>query len=278
MASADSTIITPQQVGAYYDQMAQYYHIVWESNVHVGYWFPDDPDAPLAVAQENLTDLLISKTPVGPGQKVLDVGCGFGRPGVKLAEKTGCGVVGITISQVQTAEANRYAQERGLGQRAAFHCVDAMKMPFADEMFDAVWAFECLFHMPDRAEVLRQIARVLRPGGQLILTDTFEKVPFTPLEAQIVRAGFQVNSFASPDEYRVLLNTSGFKEKELMDISENTRNSYTQLMAVTSRKEAELHTIYGEEFIAQLQQIAPVMEAINLNKIGYLCLVAEKTG
>ena len=276
-ATIDPTI-TSEQVGAYYDQLAQYYRLVWENNLHVGYWLPDDPDAPLAVAQNNLTDLLISKTPVGPGQNVLDVGCGLGRPGVRLAEKTGCGVVGITISQVQTVEANRYAQERGIGQRASFHCVDAMKMPFADETFDAVWAFECLFHMPDRVEVLRQIARVLRPGGWFVLTDPYEKVLFTPMETKILYASFQVNAFFTPKEYQTSLSTLGIKVKDWADISENTHSSYTQIMAATSQKEAELRTIYGEEFIAQMQYIGPTLEAINRNKIGYLCLAAEKVG
>lgn len=268
--------ITSQQVGVYYDQMAQYYRLAWEDNLHVGYWLPEAPDAPLAVAQENLTDLLISQTPVGPGQKVLDVGCGFGRPGMRLAEKTGCAVVGITISQAQVVEANRYAQERGLGPRAVFHCIDAMTLPFEAEAFEAAWAFECLFHMPDRAEVLRQIARVLRPGGRLVLTDSYEKVPFTPEETEMVYGGFQVNAFISPDEYQTLLAALGFKVKELVDISKNTRNTYRKVMAATLRQAAALRAIYGEQFMAQMQHTAPVLEAVNREKIGYFWLAAEK--
>jgi len=267
---------TSQEIGGSYDKLADYHRMVWMSNLHVGYWLPEDPDAPLDVAQNNLTDILIERTPVGSGQKALDVGCGLGRPGVRLAEKTGCDVVGITISPGQVTEANHYAQERGLGEHAVFQHMDAMNMSFESESFDAAWAFESLFHMPDRAQVLRQIARVLRPGGRLVLTDTYEKVPFSAIEAKIMYEGFQVNSFISPDEYRILLETLGFEVKELVDMSENTRNSYTRIMEVASQREAELRAIYGEDFVAEMQQTGPFVETLNREKIGYFWVVAEK--
>lgn len=275
-AISNNPIITSKEVGAYYDQLVQYYRLVWEGNLHMGYWEPDAPDAPLAVAQENYTDLLIARTAVGPGKKVLDVGCGFGRPAVKLAEKTGCEVVGITISQEQVLEANRYAQERGLEKQVVFQYMDAMSLAFDADSFDAVWAFECLFHMPDRSEVLRQIARVLRPGGRLILTDSYGKVPFTTIEMKLMHDGFQVNSYITPNEYETLLNSLGLEVKELRDISENARNSYTAIMAATLQQETALRSIYGEEFLAQMQHTAPLLEAINHEKIALFLLVAEK--
>lgn len=269
---------TAQQVGEYYNQMAEYYRLTWGGSLHVGYWHPDKPEASFLEAQENLTDLLISQTPVGPGHKVLDVGCGFGRPGTRLSEKTGCAVTGITISQVQADEANRYAHdERGLSaDRISFHCMDAMSLPFEAASFDAVWAFECLFHMPDRAQVLSQIARVLRPGGVLVLTDSYDKIPFTPLEKEMIYVGFQVNSMITPDEYRELLGSLGFSVKELMDISVNTAPTVTHVMAATFAKKEELRTVYGDGFFDQMAQMGPTLEEANRQKMCYFLLVAQK--
>lgn len=268
--------VTSQEVGTYYDQMAHYYHLVWEGNLHVGYWTPDAPNATFREAQENLTNILISQTPVGPGKRVLDVGCGLGRPGVLLAEKTGCEVVGISISQAQVTEANRYAKERGVDNRVSFQLIDAMHIPFEAESFDAAWAFECLFHMPDRAEVLRQMSHVLRPGSRLNLTDSFEKAPFTPVEKELVYGGYQVNEFMTPDEYRTLFATLGFDVKKLVDISENTANTQKYVMLSAAQKIAELTPVYGDQFMEQMEAAGKILEETNRDKIGYFWLSAEK--
>lgn len=277
MVTNTATIrVTSQQVGAYYDQMAHYYHLIWEANLHGGYWYPDEPDAPFSVAQENLTDIMISQTPVGPGKRVLDVGCGFGRPAVRLAEKTGCDVLGITVSQEQVTEANRYAKERGLEGRVSFELIDAMHLPFDSESFDAAWAFECLFHMPDRAEVVRQIARVLRPGARFTLTDSFPRTPYTHEESELLLGGFHANSFILPDEYRSLMAESGFEVKQLVDISENNSHTYTHVIASTVQNEDALVAVYGAEFLAQMHAMGPVIERLNREKVGYFWLSAEK--
>ena len=71
-----------------------------------------------------------------------------------------------------------------------FQLVNAMDMPFADETFDAVWALESLFHMPDRLQVLGEIARVLRPGGRLVLTDVTKRPTMGTYDMLLVRDAF----------------------------------------------------------------------------------------
>lgn len=270
-----ATTITSQQIGLFYDQMAPYFSLVWGDNLHVGYWPPETPEMSLTAAQEQLTDLMISRTLVGPGQKVLDLGCGVGWPALRLAEKTGCEVVGITISQTQLVAAKRSAQERGLAQQVTFQHMDAMHLAFAEETFDAVWAFESLFHMPDRTHVLCQVGRVLRPGGRLLICDFYERTPLTPETATLETEFYCVNSRITPNECRAMLLALGFFTKEVKDISENLVKFNTLLTANMLQKGAALKALLGDEFLVQMQYMKPMMEELE-QKIGYYFLVAEK--
>jgi hypothetical protein len=128
--------------------------------------------------------------------------------------------------------------------------------------------------MPDRAEVLRQIAHVLRPGGRLVLTDSYEKVALTPIENEIIHRGFQVNAFMNPDQYQALLPALGFQVLELVEVS--VSNTYPKVLAATLEKESELSAIYGDDFVAQMKGIAPVVDSLGHGKLGYFLLSAQK--
>ena len=98
---------TLQQVGRCYDYMSGLFEMLCDGNLHAGYWESAEDHTPLSEAQESLTDWLITRTPVSVGSQVLDVGCGNGSPALALARKTGCDVVGITLSREQTQAAHQ---------------------------------------------------------------------------------------------------------------------------------------------------------------------------
>lgn len=175
MAEREPVHPTPDEVGAYYDLMGPFYATLWGDNIHVGYWTGPDDTSSNIEAQDRLTDLLIEKVHLAAGQTLLDVGCGVGRPAIRLSRRTGSSVTGITVSADQVARATRLADQNGVADRVRFQRADATMLPFDDASFDAAWAFESLLHMPDRMRVLREIWRVLRPGGRFVLTDVTEE-------------------------------------------------------------------------------------------------------
>ena len=133
-----------------YDGFGRIYGSAWGPNIHYGYWENDADESSVATATDRLTDLMISGLAARPGQRVLDIGCGIGYPAQRLVRKSDVDVVGITISRIQVADATKLAAEAGLADRATFQFGDAMDMPFPDGSFDAAWAFESMWHMPDR--------------------------------------------------------------------------------------------------------------------------------
>ena len=105
-----------------------------------------------------------------PGRTLLDVGCGLGDDAATLASRVAPGgvVVGVDGSRAMIAEAQRrHGRVAGL----SFAVADAAALPFEDASFDACRIDRVLQHVADPAPVVREMARVLRPGGVLIAYD-----------------------------------------------------------------------------------------------------------
>lgn len=112
---------------------------------------------------------------VGPGDRVLDMGCGGGRHAFALYRR-GCDVVALdrSASELLNVEA-MFAALRDEGEVPAGASArtvrgDAYALPFGDDNFDAVIAAEVLEHLPDDERAMAELYRVLRPGGQIAVT------------------------------------------------------------------------------------------------------------
>lgn len=181
----------PEEVGAFYDAANGLIAQFQGGSMHYGYWNGPEDNSTFEEASDRLSDIMIDKLGPGPDDRVLDVGCGVGTPGVRLATRTGAALEGISISARDVELANARAQREGCADRARFQHANALDLPFDDDSFDHVLALESIVHMPDRAQALKQIARVLKRGGSLALTDFVEGRPVSadlPEPAQLKRA------------------------------------------------------------------------------------------
>lgn len=96
------------------------------------------------------------------GQRLLEVGCGMGTDLLQFA-RGGARVTGVDLTPRSIETSRRHLEL--YGQRGDFALTDAEKLPFADESFDVAYSNGVLHHTPDTAEAVREIHRVLRPGG-----------------------------------------------------------------------------------------------------------------
>jgi SAM-dependent methyltransferase len=127
--------------------------------------------------QVQVNSLLLDVLAARPGERLLEVGSGTGLLCRKLApalEPDGR-VVGIDLSAVMATTARRLAAGRqgrqGAECRVQFAAGQAQALPFAGRTFEAAFAARLLLHVQDAPEVVREMARVVAPGGRVVLLD-----------------------------------------------------------------------------------------------------------
>ena len=130
---------------------------------------------------------------VGPGDRLLDLGCGFGRHAFEAARR-GAAVVALDAGPEEVAGVrDTFGAMADAGELCAetARCGavqgDALHLPFADGTFDRVIASEVLEHIPDDVAAMTELARVLRPGGTMAVT--------------VPRCGPELVNWALSDEY-----------------------------------------------------------------------------
>ena len=148
---------------------------LWEDQVHWGYWAnPQTADGTLAdyvTAMEQMNRVLLEAGKVTDGQKLLDVGCGFGGTLRQInATHSGMELTGLNIDPRQLAAAEAETSPAD-GNTVTWVEADACRLPFEDNSFDRVLAVECIFHFPSREAFLTEASRVLKPGGYLAVSD-----------------------------------------------------------------------------------------------------------
>lgn len=111
------------------------------------------------------TNKLISLLPINENTKVLDIACGKGLTTIQLAKQFNCQVVGIDILENSIKEAKENARKKGVSDLVTFQQADAENLPFNNNEFDISIAQAMLILINDKTKIIRETARVLKPGG-----------------------------------------------------------------------------------------------------------------
>lgn len=269
-------------IGRHYDRVTAAWTLLLGADLHYGLFSSGGED--LSTATANLTRLMCAEMGVGPRFELLDVGCGTGRPACWLAEVHKVRVTGITTSQAGVDCARARAAESGTGELATFLQRDGIDNGFAGESFDGVWLLESSHLISDRARLLAECYRVLRPGGRLALCDImlrrpmpFEEVRRLRHSLALLRGVFGNARMESMRTYESRLEHSGFVVQRHQDLTAETQPTFRRWRENAQRFRAEVIELLGQEGWQEFLAACDVLERFWKDEtLGYGLIVGTK--
>lgn len=174
---------------------------------------------------------------------VLDIGCGYGSTALQLLQAfPNVELVGINANASEVAVANEMISTANLQERAKFVVADFQNTPFPDNSFDAAYALEsaCFAEGETKSKLVKEIARLLRPGGRFVVVDGFRKHdrPLPMLVDWLYQkslAAWWMPSLAPIDGFEKALQKQGFEKITIKDISWNIAPSLAHIPVVAMK-------------------------------------------
>ncbi|MCB2130096.1 MAG: methyltransferase domain-containing protein [Rhodobacteraceae bacterium] len=165
------------------------------------------------------------------GRNVLDIGCGAGGIDIALCQAHGAGYVcGIDVEDGVLNRARELISEAGLESRIGCLKVAPGPLPFPPATFDIVFSKDSIVHIPDKHALMREVCRVLRPGGWFVASDWLighDGEPSKMMRDYIAAEGLDFG-MASPARYREAMEAAGF-----VDVHVVSRNGWYREVAKT---------------------------------------------
>ena len=181
----------------FYNLVTDFYEYGWGQSFHFA---PRRRGESLSASIARLEHMVASRLALQAGMRVLDAGCGIGGPMRSIARSHGASIEGATINAYQVERARTLNAQHKLDGSCSVVLADFTQLPHASSSFDAAYSFEAICHAEQRERVLRELARVVKPGGLIAGTDWCLTEAFNAQDAehQRVRRGIEEGNGIAP--------------------------------------------------------------------------------
>ncbi len=202
----------------------------------------------MAPGGEGNIDNLVEGLPL-QGKRVLDIGCGQGRPACILAEKYGAEVVGTDLEKHLIERSKKRAEKLGLTEQIDFQHVKPGPLDFADESFDFIVSSGAFTQIENKLAMYKECLRVLKPGGVLSCYDWMKS---EGEYSQDMLYWFEVEGLTyameTMNKHKELFLAAGFKSATIRDRSPWFRKKIKQeLQQIKSEYFPQIVALVGQQ-------------------------------
>lgn len=236
------------------DDADNFYFTIWGGeDIHVGIYHSENE--PIFDASRRTVEHMAEKlTGLDSESRVLDIGAGYGGSARYLAKTYGCEVVALNLSEVENERDRQMNAEQGLD-----HLIDVVDasfedLPYPDNSFDFVWSQDAMLHSGERAKVIDEVVRVLKPGGEFVFTDPMQSDSCPEGVLQPILNRIHLETLGSPGFYRERAAWLGMAELDYEDHHEQLPNHYGRVLRETEAREDELAGVVSQSYIDNMKK------------------------
>jgi sarcosine/dimethylglycine N-methyltransferase len=231
-----------------------YYHIWGGEDIHIGIY--EGHEENIAEASERTVSTMASqcRMDLTPQTRMLDVGAGYGGAARWLAGKFGCHVTCLNLSETQNTRNRTMTTEQGLAERIEVIDGSFENIPVDDQSFDLVWSQDAILHSGRREGVLKEVDRVLKPGGEFIFTDPMQANDCPTGVLQPVLERIHLDSLGSFDFYRQQARRLGWEEQQTVDLTPQLVTHYTRVRQELVKRRESLKSKVSDEYMDRMIQ------------------------
>ena len=180
----------------------------------------------------HVVDVLADRAGIRREHHVLDVCSGMGGPARWISHRYGCRVTGLDFTESRVEAAKRLTRRVRLDHLVDFVHGDATAMPLSDSRYDVLIGQESWLHIPDKAALIQQCARVVKPSGTIAFTDVVLRAELTRGEQERLAAEMHAPTIASADRYTELLENNGCQVELREDLSDEWKRILVDRLAM----------------------------------------------
>lgn len=234
---------------AYYDSddADRFYSAIWGGeDIHIGIY--EAPGEDIAQASRKTVERMAAMTRLAPGMKVADLGAGYGGSARYMVERFGVTVDCINISETQNRLNREKTAAAGMDDRIAVIHGSFDDIPAEDETYDLVWSQDSFLHGADRDLIMKESARVLKPGGQLLFTDIMQAPDAPRDKLQPVYDRIVLPSLGSIEFYDEQARKLGLVPGPREEMGVQLANHYGRVREELIAQRAELDGVVSAEY------------------------------